>query len=103
MIITEKKCKKYYCKNIEKSEKGLVKIDTSWEYFSLFKGNYAIFNNIKGKEVLNSSGTKIIDEVTKNSFSIGNTINYGVYISGREIKEIKILKNIHTWNIDFQS
>ena len=85
-----KKCKKYYCKNIEKSERGLVTVDTSLEYFSLYKGDYVIFKNIKGMEELNSSEPKMIDEVTKNSFCIGNTINYGNYISGGEIREIKI-------------
>lgn len=33
-----KKCKTYYCKNIEKSNKGLVSIDNSLENFELFNG-----------------------------------------------------------------
>ena len=46
-------------------------------------------------EELNSFDPKIIDEVTKTLFVqeiLLITINYGVYISGREIREIKIPK-----------
>jgi len=85
-----RKCKTYYCKNIEKSSKGLVNVDTSLEDFSLFNGNFVIFKNIKGMEELNESEPKKIFDVTRNSFCIGDTSNYKDYVSGGIIKEVKI-------------
>ena len=85
-----RKCKTFYCKNINKDEKGLVSVDTSIEYFDLFNDDYVIFKNIKGMEELNNSKPKKIFNVTKNSFCIGDTSKYSDYISGGIIKEVKI-------------
>ena len=85
-----RKCKTYYCKNIEKSSKGLVSVDTSLEDFNLFNGNFVIFKNVKGMEELNESEPKKIFDVTMNSFCIGDTSNYKDYISGGIVKEVKI-------------
>ena len=56
-------------------------------------------------EELNSFDPKIIDEVTKTLFVqeiLLITINYGVYISGREIREIKIPKKYSYKSFKYQ-
>lgn len=85
-----RKCKTYYCKNIEKGQKGFVSVDTSLEYFDLFNGDYVIFKNVKGMEEINNTKPIKIFETTKNSFCIGDTTKYSKYISGGVIKQVKI-------------
>jgi ubiquitin-activating enzyme E1 len=96
------KKRKFYIKNIEKSEEGLVEI--LWNG----KGNpyiqeYILFRDVEGMTEINYDENKKnifkIKSKDPTSFYIGNTTNFSKYISGGYIEETALPKimNYHSF------
>jgi ubiquitin-activating enzyme E1 len=86
----------FFIKNISNDKKGIVTIDDSNNQ-SLFtsSSDYFFIDEIKGMEELNDlDNPKKINIIDYKSFYIGDTSNYGKYISGGIIKEAFIPRHI---------
>jgi len=96
------KKRKFSIKSIENSEKGLVIIDSNIKNDTL--QDYVLFKEVEGMTEINYSDNnkKIfkIEQKDKNSFYIGNTLNYGRYKSGGYIEETSKPKIIHHQNFE---
>ena len=79
------KKRKFFVKNIEKSEKGLVEIEMNDKKDSNLK-EYILFKDVEGMTEINYSEEKKnifkIEPKDLNSFYIGNTLSYSDYKSG---------------------
>ena len=84
------KKRKFFVKNIEKSEKGLVEIEMNDKKDSNLK-EYILFKDVEGMTEINYSEEKKnifkIEPKDLNSFYIGNTLSYSDYKSGGYIEE----------------
>ena len=86
----------FFITNISNDKKGIVTIDDNYNQ-SLFStsSDYFLIDQIKGMEELNDSNNpKKINIINYKTFSIGDTSNYGKYISGGIMKEVFIPKHI---------
>ena len=92
------KKRKFFIKNIEKSEKGLVTIEWNKEQNPFIK-KYIIFKNVEGMNEINSTedNPKVFEIEPKDStsFYIGNTMNYSEYKSGGYIEETTLPKVVN--------
>ena len=91
------KKRKFFIKNIEKSEKGLVEIEWNKDKNPFIK-DYVLFKDVEGMEEINYTEEKKqvfkIERKDANSFYIGNTLNYSEYKSGGYIEETVLPKNM---------
>ena len=87
----------FYLKNIERSEKGLVKIDWNKEQNPNIS-EYVIFKDVEGMTEINynENNSKIfkIEPKSKDEFYIGNTLNYSEYKSGGYVEETVLPKKV---------
>ena len=91
------KKRKFYIKNIEKSEKGLVEIEWNKESNPNIN-DYILFKEVEGMTEINynENNQKVfkIELKSKNEFYIGNTLNYSEYKSGGYIEETVLPKTV---------
>ena len=99
-IIYDENCfkkRKFFVKNIEKSEKGLVEIEWEDKHNPYIK-DYVIFKDIEGMTEINYSqhNKKIFKIKQKNekSFYIGSTLSYNDYKSNGYVEETSIPKKV---------
>ena len=94
-----KKKRKFFIKNIEKSEKGLVEIQLD-KNKNPYINKHIIFKDVEGMTEINyNENNKKIFEIEFNdddyhTFYIGNTMNYSDYKSGGYIEETSLPKKI---------
>ena len=93
------KKRKFFIKNIEKSEEGLVEIQWDSDRNPDFR-DYVIFREVEGMTEINyNENNKKIFKIKKNedddtSFYIGNTMNFSEYKSGGYIEETVLPKTV---------
>ena len=85
--------KKFYIKSITNEKKGLVSVEKSNEYFN--NGMHVTFEGIEGMKELNNIQALTIEIKNDNQFYICDTRNFGKYIKGGIVKEVKIPFNVY--------
>ena len=85
----------YPIKSITKGQQGIVTIDTTAGILKLGNNNKVIFKEIEGMIELNNKEPINIKVLSNNSVEIGNTLNFGDYISGGVMTEVKLKKEYH--------
>ena len=92
-----KKKRKFFIKNIEKSEKGLVEIQWDKEYNPDIS-EYILFRDVEGMTEINyNENNKTIFKIKSKdatSFYIGNTMNYSDYKEGGYIEETVLPRTV---------
>ena len=91
------KKRKFFIKNIEKSENALVEVEWNNERNPNIK-EYILFRNVEGMTEINynENNRKVfkIKPKTPTSFYIGNTLNFSEYKSGGYIEETILPKKV---------
>lgn len=87
-----KEPKKFLCKNISNSQKGIISLVNEFDtIFNLNNGDYVLFKNVKGMTELNDNKPRKINVIDENSFSIDeNTTNYQKFEGNGDVYEYKM-------------
>ncbi len=88
-------CKQYIIRNISSENPGIVLIDDTIGNGKLAfsDGDYVTFKEVNGMNKLNDGVPREIKYVSPIAFSIGDTSNYGEYVSGGIVEQVKVPKN----------
>jgi ubiquitin-activating enzyme E1 len=86
-------CKQYIVRNISKDGKGIVLIDdTIGGKLSFSDGDHVVFKEVNGMVELNNNDPREITYVSPIAFSIGDTSNFGDYLGGGIVEQVKVPK-----------
>jgi ubiquitin-activating enzyme E1 len=87
-------CKQYIIKIIDKKPKGIVSIDdgVGGGKVALADGDYVTFREVQGMTELNNGEPRKIEYISPISVGIGDVSNFGEYIGGGIMEQVKVPK-----------